>query len=882
MLKRKKQYTREDDILSKRNVYMNRNWIRRGIIVVVFIASLLIFSIVLNQGNTDITMEMAPASLPVASILIEDQKVNEMHGYVRRMDAASIRDSLTPIGEHREVAFQIDMYGQELEELRFEVRSVDGERLVEDTRVTDYTRDGNTITADVNLKDLISENVEYNFILILTLGDGRDVFYYTRVIQNNDTVTAEKLKFVLDFHNKTFDKETAKDLAIYLEPSSEGDNSNFGNVDIHCNLNQVSWGNMKVEEIEAPSVTICELSANLASVRLESIVQVKEGKITNTYRVEEFYRVRYTKDRFYLLNYNRTMEEIFPMEKSSFANNKIVLGIQSEAIQMQESDGGNIMAFENAGRVYCYDVIENKLAQLHAFFDEEHFDVRTYYDRSEIKILDVEENGNVSFMVYGYMNRGTHEGEVGVEVFYYNHLLNTIEEQIFIEYDKSPQILMADIGKIAYVNRNNDLFVLLEGSIYKINMGGKSSEVIICGLNEDSFYVSGSNQMVVWQEEKDAAGEKKLTLMNLNTEEITTIQAGAGEYCKAVGFMNEDVIYGLANIEDVSEDQFGTNVFPMKKLLIQSENGVVQKRYESEDIYIMAGEIKGNQLNLTRAKGIRKESMEAEEEGKQTLMPLELTPTTDDQITSNVVAEEGTNKIVEVVTDLYETIQQIELKKEIEAKSIQFLTPKEVMYEGGRNLALENEKEQVERYLVYTKGKLSSIYSDAGKAVLYAYEQVGTVLDEAGNLVYRRGELAARNQIMAIKEAEATKERNSLAVCLNTILQLEGVSRNTEYMLEQGENAYGILENVLKDYQILNLSGCTLDAMLYYVNQDIPVLSIKEDGTAVLIIGFNQQNIVLMDPENGKIYKKGMNDSREMFKENGNRFMTYIREKENG
>ena len=56
------------------------------------------------------------------------------------------------------------------------------------------------------------------------------------------------------------------------------------------------------------------------------------------------------------------------------------------------------LAFENAGRVYCYDVIENKLAQLHAFFDLKNFDVRTYYDRSEIKILDVEENGNVSFI----------------------------------------------------------------------------------------------------------------------------------------------------------------------------------------------------------------------------------------------------------------------------------------------------------------------------------------------------------------------------------------------------------------------------------------------------------------------------------------------------
>ena len=60
---------------------MNRNWIRYSVIAVVFFASLLIFSVVLNQGNTDMTMEMAPACLPTASILMEDQKVNEMHGY---------------------------------------------------------------------------------------------------------------------------------------------------------------------------------------------------------------------------------------------------------------------------------------------------------------------------------------------------------------------------------------------------------------------------------------------------------------------------------------------------------------------------------------------------------------------------------------------------------------------------------------------------------------------------------------------------------------------------------------------------------------------------------------------------------------------------------
>ena len=854
---------------------MNRNWIRYSVIVFVFFASLFIFSIVMNQGNTDMTMEMAPASLPTASILIEDQKVNEMHGYVRRMDVATIRDSISPIGEDRKLFFQMNMYGQELKELRYEVRSVDGSRLIEDTRVTDYVKDKDVVKADVSIKDLIEKNVEYNFILIATLKDGREVYFYTRMIQCDNTLTRTKINYVLDFHQRTFDKELAKEIAMYLEPSSEGDNSNFGKVDIHSNLNQVSWGNMKVKEISEPVVIICELSQNLASVRLDYIAEVTEGKIINRYRVSEFYRVRYTTDRFYLLSFNRTMEELFTMEKASFANNKIVLGIQKENVHLTESEGGNILAFVNAGRIYCYDVVENKLSQLFAFFDEENFDARTYYDNSDIKILEVEETGNVVFAVYGYMNRGNHEGETGVEFYYYNHLQNTIEEQIFIQYDKSPQILQADINKLSYTNRNGELFAFIDGNIYKINAQAKTCEIVAEGLSEENFFISNTNEMIVWQEETDDVGAKTLALMNLNTEKVSRIKAGSGEYCKAIGFMNEDVVYGIANKDDISMDRYGSSVFPMKELIIQAQNGSILKSYKNEDIYILDGQIRDNQLNLKRAKGIRRE-VEDKEMGTVTFGPLELTPTTDDQITSNVEADKGSNRIATVVTELYETIQQIELKKEVEIKRLKFLTPKEVMYEGGRDILLDEEP-VVSRYMVYTQGKLSDIYSDLGDAVLFAYENVGTVVDYYGNEIYCRGELVARNQIMAIKEAHVTDTKDSLAVCLDTILHLEGISRNTEYMLEQGQNACEILDNNLKNHVILNLEGCPMDAMLYYVNQDIPVLGLKDSKESVLIIGFNQQNVVLMEPKTGKIYKKGMNDSREMFAENGNRFVTYAR-----
>ena len=122
-----------------------------------------------------------------------------------------------------------------------------------------------------------------------------------------------------------------------------------------------------------------------------------------------------------------------------------------------------------------------------------------------------------------------------------------------------------------------------------------------------------------------------------------------------------------------------------------------------------------------------------------------------------------------------------------------------------------------------------------------------------------------------------TDEKDSLAICLDTMLEYEGVIRNSKYMLASGESVLGILKEGLPDVQVLDLTGCSLDAVLYYVNKDIPVLVMMRDGSAVLLIGFNELNTVVMNPEMGTVYKVGMNDSKEWFEENGNSFITYIR-----
>ena len=149
-------------------------------------------------------------------------------------------------------------------------------------------------------------------------------------------------------------------------------------------------------------------------------------------------------------------------------------------------------------------------------------------------------------------------------------------------------------------------------------------------------------------------------------------------------------------------------------------------------------------------------------------------------------------------------------------------------------------------------------------------------MNDQGEIIWIRGNRVIKNQIMAITESKVTEEKNSLAICLDTILKFKGVPRNTEEYLNAGKNAIEILAENLPNVKVVDLTGCPLDAMLYFTNQDIPVLATLNNGEAILITGFNQYQVVIMEPKTGRLYKKGMNDTAEWLEENGNRFIAYF------
>lgn len=831
--------------------------------IVTFFASLWIFGLILNHKNVETTTDMSGASYPVISVRYAEKILNRMEGHVRRMDTAHMREGITPLSEGRALELVIDTFGCDIKSISYEVRSVDGERLVEDSEVKDFNEDDNRIVLTLVLKDLIEENKEYSLITVLGLENGKELYYYTRVIRAIEYDAASKITFASHFSEKTFEEDGLNtDLAVYLESDSSGDNSSFAHVNIHSSFEMVTWDNLPVKKEGETIVTLQELAKTTASVRLEYLVSIAQGKDVNYYAVTEYYRMRKGNERIYLLDYDRYMEQYFEEDKNAFFGDKIMIGVSDTEFPLVESEDGNQLAFVKCGSLYSCNIANSGCARIFSFYDENNNDWRTRNNKHDIRILSIDESGNISFMVYGYMNRGNHEGETGIMVCYYDGVANTVEETLFIPYNKSFEMLRSNVEKLSYLNRDGEFFLYLEGAIFSINLNTLEYEMIAEGMTDQTFQVSEDHTLVVRMKGTDVLNAKELELMNLSTGERSLVRVGENECVKPLGFMGIDLLYGIARKEDIREEASGEVTYPMHIVQICNKFGTLLKSYTQDNHYIVGYELSGNMITLKRViKGMNGDFVE----------------TTPDTIMNNQEQPIGKNQIETVVTENRKSLVQIAMRSEMKSDKIKYMVPKEILYEGDRSISFDLP-ERKDRFFVYYQGKIAGAYTQPAEAIREAYQLSATVQDDYGNYVWIKGNLLTKNQIMKITGKRANEGDSTMEVCIETILEYAGYSVDAEALLDKGMNAVDILEENLPDKKILELKGCNLESVLYFVNKDIPVMAMANDRNAILIVGFNEYNVVWMNPANGKVYKVGRNDSEKYFEENGNNFITYMDE----
>lgn len=830
---------------------MKKGTIRMIVLSVVFILALFVTSYFTNSGAADLTADMGTATLPTISFTFHDQEINLLAGHVNEMDMAAVRDTVVPLNEEGQVIVNIQKYGQKISKLHYEILSIDGtEKLAEKTE--DKVGESCTIQVGKYMED----HSEAVLLIRLDTSKTKSVYYYTRLTQAADIYFTECLGYVKTLHTNIFGAKETNSIEKVLESNEQGDNTTLQHVTIHSDLEHVTWGNLKPEILGDVSWNVLETKKAYTSICLEYRVKcVGDNNEEEIHNVKEFFRVCYLDEKYYLLTYDRTLDEVFDGTKTVLTSKGINLGLTAQDVQYKTNTAGTIVSFVQANELWSYNQEESEFALVFSFANSEKEDIRHRNDAHSIKILSMEENGNVTFAVYGYMNRGEHEGESGAVIYYFNLAQNVVEEKAFIPSTQSYVAIEKDLGKLAYYNdKDNVLYLMTAGELSKINLETEEKTTLLSGLESGQYVSSEDGCLIGYQKENNMA---EAVVLDFSTGSKQTVSVTEGEEIKPLGFVKGDFVYGVARPQEAGYLSSGEQTLGMYKLEIRDAKNKVVKTYQMDGNYLLGVKIEGNMITLDRA----------------TLQNGVYTEIAEDYITNN---EEKENMISlqSYWTDLKETQFRLAFEEGLENKKAKVLKPKQVLFEKDTTMAFEQETDSA-KYSVYGLGELADVYADAGEAVQAAKKISGVVISPKQNYVWEDGNREAwyRNFDMDVFRVNAGE--TVLGACVRAILAYEGEA--VDVMAEMGNKTSLEVLDAYCGGEAVRFKDCSVADMRYLIDKGTPVIALTGSDSAIVLVGYDAKTVTYIDPASGAIRSKNFSAVDTMMSGSGNTFLGYVK-----
>ena len=828
---------------------------RAGILTFVFLIAVIVFSFLTNQGNADMTADMGGATLPRIQIVSGEYEINPLVGYVSEMNVGKMRSTITPVDFQSGITLRIEEGVLPIKALTYEVCSSDGKEIL-------YKEKRKEIGEEPSLTFPGLELADREAILKLTLHtEKQDIYYYTRICTKEGTDSDACLAFAERFHNMTFGKENTESIAAYLENGTEDDETeNLQKVTIHSDAEHLTWGELRPQIKGEVSRSIKEISGNYMTIVYDYEVECAgEQDETEVYQIREYLKVRYAEGTEYLLDYERTMEQELDASGNVLDNNGILLGIAKEELPYMANEAGTIVSFVQAGELWNYNQSQDALSLVFSFADSEGYDIRNLCKEHEIQIVSVNEQGDTTFKVIGYMNRGEHEGEVGTAIYFFDIEKNFVEEKAFISDNISSEILLKEQEQLVYYNEQQEvLYAMKEGTLYKVDLEKGKKEALVENLEKDQYVSSKDGRLLAYQTVSSLENAEEVKVLDFVTGKERTVTCSSGEFIRPLGFISEDFVYGIGRKEDAGAFVTGEHVCPMYKLEIRDTDNEVVKTYQADQVYVTGVTVEEKMLILDRV--VKNESV--------------YTAVAKDYITSNEEVEKSNISVETYTSDEKERQVRIKYESGISDKKPKLLKPKQVLFENPVLIPFEEEGE-AEVFYTYGKGKLLGIYASAADAIRQANENQGLVVSESQKYVWERGNRSLVYDIAGV-DLSPYQEGNTLAAALNRLFAYEGKTVDAAGEMAAGKKPIEILQEQFLG-NVLDLHGCSPEELCYILGKGTPIIAMTDLNNAVLLIGYNDSMITYVKPDTGEKVSVPYEELEALTVASGNTYLGYLK-----
>ena len=760
------------------------------------------------------------ARLPVVWVEMCGRKMNCMRGHTSEVSFDETYDSLTLLPENRNLTLYVEGGAVNVIGAKYEIRSTDLEQLVEQTDVKDMVKDETGTKLYVPIQNLIIKGKEYRLDIALTDPDGRDIHYYTRIMQTDENqLASDMIDLMQEFSSKNFNYDLAKDNTIYVETDGTADDTTLAFTNLKSTFNSLALNALKLTPSDNKDIRLCTYDGNTGEVCMSYIAtRALSDGTSEEYEISETCTMRMGLTRIYMLNYSRNIREIYKGE-GSVSGKRIMLGINEEdELDCITTEDDSLTYFVSTRDLWSLNTQTSAIKSIFSFRSNSSDDMVSGYRHHGIKLVDCAENGDLTFLLYGYMNRGVHEGSIGMSLMKYSVEKDTVSEVFFIPISRTFESIAKDVEEFSYLSQSDIYYAKVDGNFYAIDTKDGSYITLAQNLDTGNYAINKSMQKLAWQEENEAFGSAIINIFDMDSGKKQEIRSTDGLILKAEGFIGRDIVISMHDRQDAWKINGVVRSIPANAVQIMDENLNILKRYERESEYVGDINVHDGRVNMQLLKKTAAGTY---------------TKSTEDTIVSSTESPERREDIGSYNDDFKERVFYIQLNDDVRRSTVKVAAHTDIE-EGGAlidDITLEDD----DRYFAYGDNDLLAVTDSVSSAINSAYDKMGCVRYK-GAIIYNRPAMVTSRII-------------------------DGVADVTGDILTQRANG-----------ELFDLYGITLREALYYVSLKYPVLAYTDDGRAVAIYAYDKTTVSLFDLNAKEREYWNQEQAAEMFARSGGDF----------
>ncbi len=579
--------------------------------------------------DTDSNIQMGGVSrIPYIDMLTgHDTIYNRLTGYASKnfsKDDTGYTYAYLPSDRRQKI--YISVTPDEIERLSFQIRDPDNGVLVEENDVTEISEAGGKTVAVITVKDLINTGHIYNMQIKLELKDqSTAILYNTRIADTQGDQIDKEIRYINEFTGKIFDESQTEFISKETYATESAEASNYAYADINSATSLIMWKGVSAQILEQPVPSVIKadrdtvvitqsypVSYKGADEKEERVIVNEAFTLEREGALEEEEETQETKEEVYgprLISYERKAYETLDSDDLRITEERFCMGLQAdERVQCMSSKTGQYICFVNGGnlwrvcsgtgtenggfvRLFSFkgdDGVKTDITELIDVTDEGK--IKSARGRNGIRVLEVTDDGDATFAVYGAFPSGKHEGESGIGVYRYYAKEKKLKEAVFVKTDRNLEGMRQLVSE-CYLNDYGELYLTSDSQLKRINIRDYTSETMTRkAINDICSHSDDNSKFAYATADYGGAGlALELTTYDCDDGASRTIREG-DDGLQLIGYMGNDLVYGVAEVGDIERDTGGTKVY-LKKIIIADKDGNEVKSYEKEgeyfsDVYI--------------------------------------------------------------------------------------------------------------------------------------------------------------------------------------------------------------------------------------------------------------------------------------------------------